>query len=332
MTPDEIRAALVRLGVAGKGENPRIEALKGGVSSDIFRVDLDSGPVCIKRALPKLKVAADWRAPVERNTYEFEWMRVAFDIEPTSVPELLAADVEAGLFVMRFLDPERYPLWKEQLRDGNADIGTAKAVGDRLVRIHAATAGEAAIAETFPTDHIFHPIRLEPYLLATARAHPDHAAVLEELAETTLNTKKALVHGDVSPKNILAGPDGPVFLDAECAWYGDPAFDLAFCMNHLLLKCLWTPSATPGFLNCFDALAAVYLNGVTWEPVEVLERRVANLLPGLFLARVDGKSPVEYLTEASDKERVRRVAMALLADLPDRLGIVRDAWKREVGQ
>ena len=103
-------------------------------------------------------------------------------------------------------------------------------------------------------------------------------------------------------------------------------------MNHLLLKCFWTPSATPGFLNCFDALAAVYLNGVTWEPVEVLERRVANLLPGLFLARVDGKSPVEYLTEASDKERVRRVAMALLADLPDRFGIVRDALKREVGQ
>jgi Ser/Thr protein kinase RdoA (MazF antagonist) len=95
----------------------------------------------------------------------------------------------------------------------------------------------------FATDAIFHAIRLEPYLLATARAHPDRAAALEKLAKTTARTKLTLVHGDVSPKNILIGPQGPVFIDAECAWFGDPAFDLAFCLNHLLLKCLWVPSA-----------------------------------------------------------------------------------------
>ena len=331
MTPDEIRADLVRLGVAGPEETPRIEPLKGGVSSDIFRVDLKSGPVCIKRALPKLKVAADWRAPIERNAYEFEWMRVASRIEPTCVPELLGEDVEAGLFVMRFLDPQVFRLWKEQLRDGLADAAFAAAVGRRLVGIHGATAGQPDIAETFATDHIFHPIRLEPYLLATARAHPEYAGVLEKLAELTLNTKKALVHGDVSPKNILAGPDGPVFLDAECAWYGDPAFDLAFCLNHLLLKCLWTPNAAVGFLDCFDALAWAYLEGVAWEPADEIEKRVANLLPGLFLARIDGKSPVEYLTIETDKNRVRRVAGGLLADLPDRLGLIKDAWKKELG-
>src|SRR3546814_2979244 len=65
---------------------------------------------------------------------------------------------------------------------------------------------------------------------------------------------------------ILIGPDGPIFLDAECAWYGDPAFDLAFCLNHLLLKCLWTPRATAGFLSCFDALSRRYPEGVDWEP------------------------------------------------------------------
>ncbi len=59
------------------------------------------------------------------------------------------------------------------------------------------------------------------------------------LSAGTLAAKIALVHGDVSPKKVPAGPRGPVFLDAECAWYGDPAFDLAFCLNHLLLKCLW---------------------------------------------------------------------------------------------
>ena len=63
----------------------------------------------------------------------------------------------------------------------------------------------------------------------------------------------------MSPKNILVGPDGPIFLDAECAWYGDPAFDLAFCLNHMLLKCLAVPAAAPAFLDCFDALACAYL-------------------------------------------------------------------------
>jgi aminoglycoside phosphotransferase (APT) family kinase protein len=139
------------------------------------------------------------------------------------------------------------------------------------------------------------------------------------------------VHGDVSPKNILIGPHGPIFLDAECAWYGDPAFDLAFCLNHLLLKCLWTPPAADAFLHAFDVLAKAYLAGVSWEPQGALEARTARLLPGLLLARVDGKSPVEYLTAATAKEAVRRVARALLAEPTERLYGMRTAWARELG-
>jgi hypothetical protein len=166
---------------------------------------------------------------------------------------------------------------------------------------------------------------------ATATAHPDRAAALEALAAETARTKRALVHGDVSPKNILIGPKGPLFLDAECAWYGDPAFDLAFCANHLLLKCLWTPAAAAGFLACFEALTKRYLDGVDWEPPEDLERRAARLLPGLFLGRVDGKSPVEYVTEKADKARVRNVSRALLTEPPARLAEVALAWRAELG-
>ena len=149
--------------------------------------------------------------------------------------------------------------------------------------------------------------------------------------QRTAATRLALVHGDVSPKNILIGPAGPVFLDAECACYGDPAFDLAFCLNHLLLKCLWTPDAAPAFLDCFDVLTETYLEGVAWEPPEALEARAAPLLAGLFLARIDGKSPVEYVTDKADKARVRRVARALLEGPVDRLGAVRAAWAAELG-
>jgi len=327
--PAEILAALNRMGLPAPAD-AQGERLTGGVSSDIWRIDLPTGPVCVKRALAKLRVAADWRAPVERNQYEAAWMRRANAAVPGAAPALLGQDAASGALAMAFLPADQYKLWKSELRDGHADPDFAAQVARSLVRIHAATAADPAVAAEFPTDTIFYDIRLEPYLVATARAHPDLAARLHDLVRVTQNNKRALVHGDVSPKNILVGPEGPVFLDAECAWWGDPAFDLAFCLNHLLLKCLWTPSVRDKFLACFTALADAYLAGITWEPREVLQTRVAHLLPGLFLARVDGKSPAEYITEEADKNRVRRVARALLTQPVATLAGIRAAWHQEL--
>jgi len=323
----ELLSALVRLGVVPPASHPRITALEGGVSSDIRLVELDGRRLCVKRALPRLKVAQLWEAPIARNGFEWAWFEVAGAICPDAVPQLIAHDEAAGLFVMGYLEPAQYPLWKTQLRDGVADRATAASVGERLAQIHNATADRADIAARFATDEGFQAIRLEPYLLATARAHPDRAVALGALVEITAATRLVLVHGDVSPKNILIGPRGPVFLDAECAWFGDPAFDLAFCLNHLLLKCLWTPTASNGFLDCFEGLAARYLERVAWERPADLEARAARLLPGLLLARIDGKSPVEYITAETDKNLVRRVARRLLADPVARIAAVGHAWR-----
>ena len=213
------------------------ERLTGGVSSDIWRIDVANGPICVKRALGRLRVEAEWRAPVSRNLYEARWMRRANAAVPGAAPALLGQDEETGTLAMAYLSPADHPLWKDQLRDGFADAAFAARVGGRLARIHAVSAADPSTAAAFPTDEIFRAIRLEPYLIATARNHPDRADALQVLVATTQAHKRALVHGDISPKNILAGPAGPVFLDAECAWWGDPAFDLAFCLNHLLLKC-----------------------------------------------------------------------------------------------
>jgi aminoglycoside phosphotransferase (APT) family kinase protein len=328
--PEEILAALRRMRLLPPGASATGERLTGGVSSDIWRIDLPGGPICAKRALARLRVAADWQAPVERNRYEARWMQRANAAVPGAAPTLLGSDEPSGTLAMQFLPSDRYVLWKAQLRDADADPAFAAQVAAILVRIHAATAADPAMAAEFPTDRIFYDIRLEPYLAATARAHPDLAPQLDALIATTQSSKRTLVHGDVSPKNILRGPDGPVFLDAECAWWGDPAFDLAFCLNHLLLKCLWTPRATAGFLACFDVLAAAYLAGIDWEPPAALEARAAHLLPGLFLARVDGKSPVEYITAEQDKDRVRRTARALLAHPVEALASVRHTWAKEL--
>jgi len=322
----DLSLALQRMGLLDSGQRAQFTPLAGGVSSDIWRVDLPGGPACIKRALARLRVDAEWYAPVERNHYELEWMRCAARIEADAVPEILGADKALGMFVMRYLDPVEYPLWKQQLSEGMATTATAAAVGERLARIHAATAGDEEVASRFATDDTFFAIRLEPYLLATARAHPQLAGALESLVDITATEKRALVHGDVSPKNLLIGPRGPVFLDAECAWYGDPAFDLAFCLNHLLLKCLWVPTASNAFIACFHALARAHLAGVGWEDAQQFEARAARLLPGLLLARVDGKSPVEYLSAEADKNTVRRVAAQLLKRPVTRLVEVASLW------
>ncbi|HYD68729.1 aminoglycoside phosphotransferase family protein [Azospirillum sp.] len=325
-----IPQALARLGLLPADAAASFTPLAGGVSSDIWRVEAGATVFCVKRALAKLKVQADWRAPVARNRYEVAYFRTAGEIVPAAVPRVLGEDAEAGLFAMEWLDPALYRLWKEELRQGRADPADAERVGSALVRIHSGTAGKAEVAARFPTDAIFHAIRLEPYLEATARRHPDLAERLYDLVRVTASTHRALVHGDVSPKNILLGPDGPVLLDAECAWYGDPAFDLAFCLNHMLLKGLWNPAARDRFLACFRTLASTYLDGVTWEPAAEVEARVARLLPGLFLGRVDGKSPVEYVTDEVDKDRVRRVAAHFLLNPADRLDDIADAWEKEL--
>jgi Ser/Thr protein kinase RdoA (MazF antagonist) len=307
-------AFLERCGLAAPDSVSHWTALAGGVSSDIWRVDLAGGrSICVKRALAKLKVAADWSAPVSRNAFEWAWMRFAEKTLPGSVPRPLAHDPDAGLFAMEFLPAADYPLWKGQLLAGHVESATAAGVGARLGRLHAASAHREDLRREFDTTSSFHALRLEPYLLAAAVRHPAAAGTLRNLAAVTAGTRMALVHGDVSPKNILVGRDGAVFLDAECAWYGDPAFDVAFCLNHLVLKSIVVPARRLELQQSVEAFVAAYFEAAAaMDSRAALEGRAAALLPALLLARVDGKSPVEYVTAESQKQSVRDVALALL--------------------
>ena len=326
LVPNEILAVLRRGGLLELGGQPAMEPLKGGVSSDIWWVELEGGEYCVKRALPKLRVAADWRAPVERNSYEAAWMSTVAGIVPDAVPPLVHSDAAGHALVMPFFDPAHYQVWKTKLLDGTGQSWTATLVAQRLARIHQVTAGDPTIANQFKTDRIFHDIRLEPYLLATATHHPRLATILADIAAQTARTKLALVHGDISPKNILVGQSNIVFLDAECAWYGDPAFDLAFCLNHFLLKSAHKPEHALNYLGFFETMAATYLDWVNWEDRDLFERRCARLLPGLLLGRIDGRSPVEYITEDDLKDSVRQQATNLLEQPMHRLAGISNVW------
>lgn len=322
---------LVRSGLSRAREALQFEPLSGGVSSDIWVVRAErSQPFCVKRALPKLRVDAEWRADVRRSASEVAWLTHVANLDRDCVPSVLASDADLGVFAMEYLPPSDYQVWKSLLARGFVNIETAVAVGRRLARIHSAFARMDGAAAEFDTGPAFHALRLEPYLLATARVHTDLAPILEELADRTARTRITVVHGDTSPKNVLIGRRGPVFLDAECAWFGDPAFDLAFCLNHLLLKTVWVPAFAPELMHAFDALAGEYLDAVDWETRSALEQRAARLLPALLLARIDGKSPVEYLTQEHEKNSVRTRARRMLKDGAPDLAGVRNQWVKGV--
>jgi len=308
---DDVRTFLVSCRIIGSEDQIETRVLAGGVSSDIHLVLTSGGALVVKRALPQLKVEGIWLAPVERSTHEAAYLRVAEKLDPGFCPRLLAHDPESGYLAMEYLDPENHPLWKTQLLTGRVDVEVAGSVGDHVGRIHAAAAAAPHLADQFDTTAEFRSLRIHPYLETLQSRYPNLSDDLDALIGMLLDNRHTLIHGDVSPKNILVGVQGPVLLDAECAWWGDPAFDLAFCANHLLLKSFLPIDRTRTLVQSVLTLRDRYVPHVGWEEPDAVAARTAALLPALMLARVDGLSPVEYF-DTEHKDAVRTFALDLL--------------------
>ena len=171
------------------------------------------------------------------------------------------------------------------------------------------------LAETFGDQKFFGQLRLDPYYRSTASRHPDLKPFFDSLVEEYPNRRISLVHGDWSPKNFLVHGDTVMAIDFEVIHFGDPAFDCAFFLNHLLLKSFHLPVRTGDFAR----LANVYWRELTGElPLDTveLEHRTLRHLGGLLLARIDGKSPVEYLKDQAVRQRVRGAARRLILNRP----------------
>ncbi len=319
--PADIVEGLRAAGLVGEGDIV-LEPLTGGVSCDVWKVETPSGPIVVKRPLPQLRVAAEWLAPVERGTSEVRWLKRARGVDPHIVPEVLA-ELPGHAFAMRFLPG--CPVWKDELMAGRVDAGFAAQVGQGIAAVHAATAFNDADRADFPNDDMFRALRVDPFLLHVARQDSELAPALTALADDLSSRKISLVHGDVSPKNILVSADGPVFLDAECAVYGDPAFDLAFCTTHLLLKAVW--SGDVRLNEAAAVLVSAYRAGIDWEDADDLLLRAGKLTAALLLARVEGKSPAPYLTDPEHKRVVRDQARTLIL-APSPIDALVANWKR----
>jgi aminoglycoside phosphotransferase (APT) family kinase protein len=159
---------------------------------------------------------------------------------------------------------------------------------------------------------VFRSTRIDPYFDATAAMHPSAASRIGWLADTMVRSEVAVIHGDISPKNILVGSRLPVILDAECACVGDPAFDAAFLLTHLCLKCVWRPEFAVGYFGCAEVFLERYLASVDWEGGDGIDSRISALLALLLLARIDGKVPVEYIRDDATRNIVRDFALHML--------------------
>lgn len=298
--------------------------LSGGVSSDIYLVQDGAECFVVKRALAKLRVKDDWFANIGRNATEQAYIRRVARFLPEVVPQLRSAHPHAGYFSMEFLGAG-FANWKKLLLDGVCETAHAAQAGKILGTIHRQTAGDTEAARNFDTTPVFHQLRIEAYLLTTGARHPGLRKFFEREAARLEAAREALVHGDFSPKNILISSDRMVLLDCEVAWYGDPTFDVAFLLNHFFLKSLHHAPKSFSLEKMIAAFWRAYTETRASDDVRRVEQRLVPLLLMLLLARVDGKSPAEYLA-APKQQVIRDFVSAHLPSPPETLARLSEIW------
>jgi 5-methylthioribose kinase len=308
----DVPAYLVRRGIFESADRLEVAELSGGVSAAVFAVRGARRRVVLKQALERFKVADEWIVPPERAVAEAEALELMARLLPGSVPALLDLDRNAFVLVVEEAPPTWRP-WKALLLEGVADPAVARRLGELAAALHNdSTDTDLGSRASFEAQ------RVDPYLRTVERRHPELAAAVGGYVERLLSTELCVVHGDYSPKNVLVGENGTWVIDWEIVHRGDPTFDLAFMLNHLALKAIHRPSAAAAYRACAEAFVDAY-GRVPAEPEYLL-----GLGGCLMVARVDGKSPAEYLTPEG-RERARACGTSLLLDPPTSIA---EAWAR----
>jgi 5-methylthioribose kinase len=328
---DFLRAA----GRVAADEPVVVRELAGGVSNVVLLVTLPARgeQFVLKQARGRLRVKEDWRCSIERIWREVEVLRVCGDVlqaKPVSkarfvprVPEFLWEDRENYCYAMTAA-PEEHRTWKEMLLEGRStdSLFIAATCGRLLGRLHAGTWRNAKLATQLGDRSFFDQLRLDPYYRHAAKVHSDLARPLLSLVESVLDNRLCLVHGDFSPKNLLISCGQALLIDFEVGHFGDPAFDLGFFLTHLIAKAVRAREQCRKYLLLVGVFWHFYcreLQTVTSSSeLDDLQQRMMLNLAGCLLARADGKSPLEYLTDV-ERNVVRTLGREWLVDPPERL-------------
>jgi 5-methylthioribose kinase len=301
--------------LAARGERVRVaQELGGGVSNRVLLVETANGRLVLKQSLDRLRVADEWMADRSRIFRERDGLRDAARFLPAgALPRVLWSDDANFLFAMDAVPPEARN-WKAELLAGRLDPAIAAAAGVLLGLLIRESWNDAGLAARYGDQAVFDQLRIDPYYRTIARRRPRVAGHVRDLIAESAARRVSLVHGDWSPKNFLVHQGRVTVIDFEVLHYGDPSFDAAFCLNHFLLKCFRRPEHRAGYLELAHVFYA-WLEGLL-PPAALpwFERATARHLGCLLLARIDGKSPVEYITEEPLKDAVRGAAEGLILD------------------
>lgn len=309
---DILRNYLAEKKVFGDAADVRIHYFPGGVSGTVAFASDGSRELIVKQALPFLKVAERWECDPSRMRIEYLALETYGKFVPQSVPRAVSFDDE-NFIMIREAAPEHWVMWKSHLLSGVLDFRIAEKAAASLLTVHNHTAGDPAIKTLFGDKAVFYNLRINPYIEKVLEKHPALSEAGEAVIAMLMDSAVALVHGDYSPKNILVDQSNLCILDLEVAHYGHPAFDLAFFSNHFLLKTVKSPQWKGAYLNMLRFMLNIYLPGVRFMDAAKMESETVEVLAFLLLARVDGKSPAEYIQEPADKDKVRKLAYKILA-------------------
>jgi len=295
----------------------KVTALGGGVSNTVLQASTDRGDLVLKQPFENLNVEDDWPADLGRVHNEASATRVYENvlrnhgIQHTTVPEILFEDHENHVIVIQSA-PGSARMWKEDLLEGRVDVSIAKRLGRVLGRVHDSASGNERVRDEFQSKKPFYQLRLEPYHETTADRHPEVRDPILRERDRLRDVSETLVHGDYSPKNVLVNYETENhrtwILDFEVAHWGDPAFDTAFMLNHLFIKSIYRHSDHEHFVEAARSFWEKY-NEVGYDSIE---GETVRELGVLMLARMDGKSPVEYVTENRVADSIRDVAIKTL--------------------
>ena len=300
------------MGISGKGFgledlDGQSVPLDGGVASDVHIVDAPEGRIVVKRALAKLRVTADWFSDPARSATEVAAIDAfAGLIGRENVPDIIWVKPEQNCFAMRLVDP-RFRNWKKDLLAGHLDLATAGRAGYLLGLAHARSIEDRDLRERFGDWTYFNELRIDPFFLRVADRMPSEREAIMAIVSAMQDRRSALVHGDFSPKNILVDGGEIVVLDFEVAHWGDPHFDVAFCISHLVLKGLRRRADPASFARMAEAFLAAYRQ----SGMAVDDRHLARLVGCLMLARFEGSSPVDYVGEIERDPAVAGAAALL---------------------
>lgn len=324
---------LVAQGYCGPNEPAGHEVLAGGVSSRTVRITfVDGRQWVLKQALAKLRVAADWFSDPRRVHREALGMRVLGELAPPgAIPRLVFDDERHHVLGMEAVPPP-HENWKALLLAGRVRVRHAADFGALLAVIHRNShRRRRELERDFADRSYFESLRIEPYYQYSAAQEPRAAEFFRRLIDDTRANLLALTHGDYSPKNVLVRDDRLVLLDHEVVHWGDPWFDFGFAMAHLLSKWHHLPEHRPELRASIDLFVKSYLEGIVdcpWLAAQP-DRGVRHAL-GCLLARVVGRSPLEYLSP-EERARQRETVVRLLGST-DNLPELLERFTNDVGE